>query len=94
MYLAYTNNQLSSKNKLEAEFSEYLKEINRTLVSDDKIEDFRKEILNKYDELCKKYQRCKPIIKRFDSGYKNDFILEGASTSFKLLKSKYNAKTT
>lgn len=91
MYLAYTNNQLSSKNKLEAEFSAYLKEINRTLVSDDKIEDFRKEILNKYDELCKKYQRCKPITKRFYSGYfddKNDFILEGASTSFKLLKSK------
>lgn len=91
MYLAHHHYSTASKNKLEDEFFNYLKSIDRTLIEDDKVEDFKAEILKKYEELCIENPRCKPIDKLFYNGHldkKLDFHLLGSNASFTLLKSK------
>ena len=89
MYLVYVSSATTPKNKLESDFSDFLNEINRTLIQDSEIKDFRKKILDNYEALCKKHNRCKPVEKSFFSGVNSeDFILAGSNTSCKLLKSK------
>lgn len=88
MYLTYQHYSTASKNKLEEEFFQHLKSIDRMLISEDKIEFFKEAILLKYDDLCKEYPRCKPIEKRFYCHNDNDIHLLGSNASFTLLKSK------
>ena len=47
-------------------------------------------ILDKYDELCKEFPRCKPIPKQFSKGFaeNGDYNLFGSNATFTLLKSK------
>lgn len=87
MYLAYFRYGTVAKNKLEDDFSNYLKEIDRTLVPDQEIEDFKQEILDDYARLCAKHNRCKPMEKHYHE-MNQDFILHGSNSEFKLLKSK------
>ena len=90
MYIAHLDYATAPKNNLEASFYEYLRAIDRTLIDNDRINDYQQIILDKYDELCKKFPRCKPIKKQFGSGYKEkgDKILYGSNATFTLLKSK------
>lgn len=88
MYLTYQHYSTASKNKLEEEFYNYLKSIDRTLIEDNEIEDFKAEILQKYDDLCKEFPRCKPIKKSLSKMFSEDIILFGSNAEFKLLKSK------
>lgn len=88
MYLTHQSYATAAKNKLEEEFFNYLQSIDRELIEDHKIEDFIAEILKKYDELCQKYSRCKPIDKRFYCQNEKDIHLFGSNASFTFLKSK------
>lgn len=89
MYLAYLTQATTPKNKLEEDFFLYLKALDRTLVSDQEIENFTQEILDDYARLCNQHHRCKPIENRFFRGLnKDDYILAGSNAEFKLLKSK------
>lgn len=88
MYLVYQHYSTASKNKLEEEFFQHLKSIDRMLIPDDKIEFFKEGILLKYDDLCKEYPRCKPIEKRWYCQNEKDIHLFGSNAEFKLLKSK------
>lgn len=87
MYLAYLSHAYVTKNKLEEGFYQYLKSIDRTLIGDSEIGKFKKEILLKYDELCKQHSRCKPIAKRYYSQGK-DISLHGSNAIFRILKAK------
>ena len=51
MYLVYVSSATTPKNKLESDFSDFLNEINRTLIQDSEIKDYRKKILDNYEEL-------------------------------------------
>lgn len=88
MYLTHQSYATAAKNKLEEEFFNYLQSIDRELIEDHKIEDFKAEILKKYDELCQKYSRCKPIEKRFYCHNDKDIHLFGSNASFTFLKTK------
>ena len=90
MYLSNLSYSTASKNKLEESFYEYLKDINRTEIQNNKIEDFKIRILKAYELLCEQNSRCKPIKKDFGNGHSfpGDFILYGSNATFTLLKSK------
>lgn len=90
MYIAHLDYATATKNNLEASFYEYLRAIDRTLIDNDKINDYQQMILDKYDELCKEFSRCKPIEKHFSSDFlgNGDFQLFGSNATFTLLKSK------
>ena len=90
MYITYLSHANSAKNNLEESFYNYLKQIDRTIIEDSKIGEFKKEILSEYDNLCKVHSRCKPIDKSFNKSYRDngDFNLYGANAIFLLLKSK------
>ena len=90
MYLANFSFSTVAKNKVEEAFSEYLKTINRELIQDNDIEEFKKTVLKEYDFICELNPRCKPIKKDFGTGYsfEGDFVLYGSNATFYLLKSK------
>ena len=88
MYLTHHSYSTSAKNKLEEEFFNYLQSIDRILIEDYLIEDFKAEILRKYDEICQKHPRCKPIEKRFYCQNEKDIHLFGSNASFTFLKTK------
>lgn len=90
MYLAQLSYMTSSKNNLEESFCNYLRSIDRELIEEKLIVEYEQKILDKYDEFCKKFSRCKPLLKSFGNGYqdKGDRILYGTNATFTLLKSK------
>ncbi|ROI09770.1 hypothetical protein EGI11_03160 [Chryseobacterium sp. H3056] len=90
MYVCKLGHTTSAKNKLEEEFFQYLKEIDRIWVEDEKVEELKKDILSAYSKRCEKHPRCKPLQKSFYKGFDNkeDFILSGSNASFTLLKTK------
>lgn len=87
MYLVHYSYGTQAKNKLESSFADYLKQKDRLLISNNRVEDFQQEILDDYARLCAIHNRCKGIEKKF---YENrgDFFLFGSNAEFKLLKSK------
>ena len=90
MYLVYQHNATASKNKLEDEFFQYLKSLNRKIVEEKNLLKFTEDVLKKYNDLCKEHPRCKPIEKRFSRGFSenNDIHLFGSNTCLTLLKAK------
>ncbi len=90
MYIAHLSFATASKNKLEESFYEFLKSLDRDLVENQNIKGYKQKILDKYDELCKVYPRCKPIHKSIDKvlSKKGDLTLFGSNATFTLLKSK------
>ena len=64
MYLVHYSYGTQAKNKLESSFADYLKEKDRLLISNDKVEDFQQEILDDYARLCAIHNRCKGIEKK------------------------------
>jgi len=90
MYMVYMGHSTMAKNKLEKAFYNYLKSIDRTLIEDSKINEFQKQVLTEYDNLCLEHPRCKPIRKEFSNRRTNnpDIVLYGTNATFLILKSK------
>lgn len=87
MYLAHYSYGTIPKNNLEAMFSNYLKTLDRTLIDNKDVEDFKLTIIKEYAFLCDKHSRCRPVEKNFHE-MRGDFYLHGTNCEFKLLKSK------
>ncbi len=90
MYVCYLGHSTMTKNKLEEEFFQYLKSIDRIWVENEKISELKNDILKMYNQLCEKHHRCKPLKKEFSKTYheNGDFILYGSNATFYLLKTK------
>lgn len=90
MYIAYISHSTSTKNKLEEAFSKYLKSIDRTAIENSDVENFKKNILKKYNELCDEFSRCKPWPKHWEKSWSNgnDFWLRHSNEHFLLIKTK------
>lgn len=91
MYVCYLSHSTATKNKLEEEFFKHLQEIDRTWCENSQVDKVKQDILNKYQSLCEKYPRCKPIHKEFSSvrlNGKGDFILWHSNAVFTILKTK------
>lgn len=60
-YYCDAGHNLSTKNKLQADFSKYLNSLKGRLIDANKLDSLKKEILAKQDELNAIYSRCKSI---------------------------------
>lgn len=90
MYLVYHGYSTQAKNQLEKDFCDYLESIDRMLIADKELEDFKKKILKKYDEFSAINKRCKPVEKSFYciKGEDQDESLYGSNANFNILKTK------
>ncbi len=90
MYLANKTYSTQAKNALDKDFEKYLDSIDRTLIDNDQIDAFLKDIEEDYKKLCTKNKRCKPRKLTFyrhlvGSG---KISLHGSHVSFEFLKSR------
>ena len=77
-YFLEANNSLQTKNKLQAEFANYLQSLSTKLIDASKLPELKKEILAKQTELNAKYPRCTPLnISFYNPGGKHKLIISG-----------------
>lgn len=87
MYLAYKTYSTQAKNPLDKAFETYLDSIDRTLIENNRIEDFLNEIEQEYKSLSAIHNRCKPRILSFYRKY-TEVNLHGSHVSFMFIRSK------
>lgn len=87
-YFVNVGHQNATKNKLQEEFHVYLYSLKATLITVDRLKILKSEILEKADELNKKYPRCTPLKIKIDNlHFNNGFMLSGFySIVFQILK--------
>ena len=90
MYLAHKTYSTQAKNALDKSFEDYLDMLDRTLIENDKIDEFMSGVLKHYLKLSSVHKRCKPRQIFFYFPLKNDskISLHGSHVSFEFLKSK------
>ncbi|HRZ96017.1 MAG TPA: hypothetical protein P5084_00560 [Paludibacter sp.] len=90
MYLAHKTYSTQAKNALDESFENYLDRIDRTLIENDKIDEFLEDVIQQYKELAKTKSRCKPRELSFYRHLqeKGKISLHGSHVSFEFLKSK------
>ena len=73
------------KNKLEADFANYLQSMSGQLIVAKELDQLVDNITEKQDELNKKFSRCKPLVISFFSFQKeNSIAIHGLCLSFKI----------
>lgn len=89
-YLTVQGHTLSLKNNLEKEIYALIKDNDRFIIADNKMDEFKKEIVAKIEELNKKNPRCKPIkASWWTDTFTKDIHLSGMGPiNFSLYKSK------
>ena len=89
MYLAYKTYSTQAKNALDKSFEDYLNLIDRTLIDNDKIDEFISGVLEHYAKLSSVHKRCKPRELSFYRHLqdKGKISLHGSHVSFEFLKS-------
>lgn len=93
MYITYLGACTMPKNSLEKAVRCYLSSIDRTLIDDVDLEDFKTRILDHIKNLNADYPRCRPLEPRFQEGRENDFLIGGIDgVSFHLFASKNTFK--
>lgn len=90
MYLAHKTYSTQAKNALDKSFENYLDLIDRTLIENDKIDEFTSGVLEHYLKLSSVHKRCKPRKLSFyvPSRKNGKITLHGSHVSFEFLKSK------
>lgn len=90
MYLSHKTYSTQAKNALDKSFESYLDLIDRTLIENDKIDEFMSGVLEHYLKLSSVHKRCKPRELSFyaPSRENGKISLHGSHVSFEFLKSK------
>ena len=60
-YYIEASNSLRTKNKLQAEFADYLQSLSSKLIDAAKLPELKSKILEKQTKLNEKYPRCTPL---------------------------------
>lgn len=90
MYLANKTYSTQAKNVLDKSFENYLDLIDRTLIDNDKIDEFMSGVLEHYAKLSSVHNRCKPRELTFYRHLVGNgkISLHGSHVFFEFLKSK------
>lgn len=91
-FFVYVGYSTQTKNKLQEEFSAYLKSLEGTLINTENIDDLQRKIREKSIELNEKHKRCSALIIGFSSLYtKTGFKIEGFYfLTFQILQAYYD----
>lgn len=93
-YFSYIGNTLSTSNKLQKAFVDYICANNRLVVDETEVETFKQNILDGIAKLNAEHPRCKPIradwwMPSFKEEDKDTHLHSGGFIQFALLASKH-----
>jgi hypothetical protein len=93
-YFVYVGHSTQTKNKLQEEFGNYLKSLEGTLITAEKIDDLQWQIRAKSLELNEKHKRCASLVIGFSRLYtKTGFQIDGFYyVTFQILQAHYDSK--
>jgi hypothetical protein len=74
-YFVYVGNSTATKNKLQDDFQKYLHTLSAVLISADKLEELKKNILDKAIELNELHSRCTPLKLSIAGCYSNKGLM-------------------
>jgi hypothetical protein len=91
-FLTVLGHTLQTKNKLELAVLRYLQdEVNRKLIKDYDVPDFKKQVRNKVEALQNEHPRCKPVMLDWyqpNSGKNDDWVLHTSFLQFTMYAEK------
>lgn len=74
-YFVYIRQRFNPQNSLQSEVMVYLQGLNRFLIPDEKLENFKADVERRITELNTEFKRCRPLVVKWrDSGTDTIFL--------------------